>query len=94
MKPGILGKLDNIYKDVEQILHSTHYSPHTVRAYLGQLKAFIETVSPKLPSELSIKEIKTYIAYLNKSGRSRFSSGILTDRPSEKHPRSSFQVMK
>ncbi len=71
MKPGILSKLDNIYKDVERILHSTHYSPHTIRAYLGQLKAFLETVSPKLPSELSVKEIKTYIAYLNKSGRSR-----------------------
>jgi site-specific recombinase XerD len=71
LKPGILSKLDNIYKDVERILHSTHYSPHTIRAYLGQLKAFLETVSPKLPSELSVKEIKTYIAYLNKSGRSR-----------------------
>ncbi len=71
MKPAIIDKLDSIYKDVEQILHSTHYSPHTVRAYLGQLKAFIETVSPKLPSELGVKEIKTYIGYLTKSGRSR-----------------------
>ena len=71
MKPDIFIKIENIYKDVEQILHSTHYSPHTVRAYLGQLKAFIETVSPKLPSELSIKEIKAYIMYLNRSGRSR-----------------------
>jgi site-specific recombinase XerD len=68
---SILDKLENIYKDVEQILHSTHYSPHTVRAYLGQLKNFLETISPKLPSELGVKEIKTYIAYLNKSGRSR-----------------------
>ncbi len=71
MKPGILDILDNIYKDVERILHSTHYSPHTIRAYLCQLKAFLETVSPKLPSELSVKEIKIYIANLNKSGRSR-----------------------
>lgn len=71
MKPGIFDKLENIYKDVEQILHSTSYSPHTVRAYLGQLKAFLETVSPKLPSELGVKEIKTYISNLNKSGLSR-----------------------
>lgn len=71
MKPGIFDKIENIYKDVEQILHSTRYSPHTVRAYLGQLKAFLETVSPKLPSELGVKEIKTYISDLNKSGRSR-----------------------
>jgi site-specific recombinase XerD len=71
LKPGILDKLENIYKDFEQILHSTHYSPHTVRAYLGQLKAFLETVSPKLPSELSMKEIGVYIGHLTKSGRSR-----------------------
>ena len=68
---NILDKLENIFKDVERILHSTNYSPHTVRAYLGQLKIFLETVSPKLPLELSIKDIKLYIKHLNKSGRSR-----------------------
>ena len=71
MKHSILDKLENIFKDIERILHSTDYSPHTVRAYLGQLKAFLETVSPKLPSELSVKEIREYIEYLTKSGRSR-----------------------
>ncbi len=71
MKPRILDKLENIYKDFEQILHSTNYSPHTVRAYLGQLRAFLESVSPKLPSELSMKEIGVYIGHLTKSGRSR-----------------------
>jgi site-specific recombinase XerD len=71
MKPGILDKLEGTYKDVEQILHSTHYSPHTIRAYIGQLNTFLKTVSPKLPSELSMKEIRAYIDHLIKSGYSR-----------------------
>lgn len=71
MKQKVCDKLENVCKNIERILHSTHYSPHTVRAYLGQLKSFLETVSPKLPSELGVKEIKTYIGHLIESGRSR-----------------------
>lgn len=62
---------DSIYKDFEQLLISSHYSTHTVRAYLGQLRAFLKVTAPKSPSELSTKEIKAYIANLVKAGSSR-----------------------
>lgn len=63
--------LDSIYNDCEQILVSSHYSTHTVRAYLGQLRMFLAVTAPRPPSELSAKEIKTYIVNLVKAGSSR-----------------------